>query len=107
MFLHFLLIVLVNVEEISGVEPGHREKIVLPLPREFFAETTQMYAESIFPGNVIHTEKVIDALPGKKCAEPLWCEATIIKPVNVPRRVVSLSFVWSCYHQIAGSLLGV
>ena len=53
-----------------------------------------MYPEGIFPGDVIHTEEVVDSLPGQKCAEPLGREATIVKPVDVPGGVISPALVW-------------
>ena len=46
---------------------------------------------------------MIDALPGQKCAEPLWREATIVKPVDVPGGVISPALVRLTphYQQIA------
>ena len=41
---------------------------------------------------------MIDALPGQKCAEPLWREATIVKPVDVPWGVISSALVWQSPH---------
>jgi len=43
-----------------------------------------MNTESVFSRYIIHTQKMIDPLPRKQGAQPLWCEATIVKPVNVP-----------------------
>jgi len=55
MFQHLLLLVLVDVEEVSWVEPGDREEVILTLFGEFFLKTSEMYPEGIFPGDVIHT----------------------------------------------------
>ena len=41
---------------------------------------------------------MIYALPGQKCAEPLWREATIVKPVDVPWGVISPALVWQASH---------
>ena len=106
MFLHLLLIVLVDVEEVRRIKPCHREKVVLPLPREFFPKTAQMYPKGIFPRNIVHTEKVVHTLPWHKCAKPFWGEASIIEPVDVPGSIVSFALVRSTYEEIAGSLLG-
>ena len=54
MFQHLLLLVLVDVEEVSWVQPGDREKVVLTLFGEFLVKTAEMYPEGIFPGDIIH-----------------------------------------------------
>ena len=54
-FKHLLLIVLIDVEEVSRVEPGDREEVILILFGEFLLKTSEMYPESIFPSDVVHT----------------------------------------------------
>ena len=54
MFQHLLLLVLVDVKEVSWVEPGDREKVVLTLFGELLLESAEMYPEGIFPGDIIH-----------------------------------------------------
>jgi hypothetical protein len=65
-----------------------------------------VYSESIFSGDIVHTKEVVHSLPWKKCAEPLWCQAPIIKPVNIPWRIVSFTFVWPQCQEIAGCRQG-
>ena len=79
-----LLIVFIDVEEVRWIEPSHGEEIVLSPSGELFPKTSQMYPESIFTRDVIHSEEMIDSLPWQKRAQPLWCETPVVKPVYVP-----------------------
>lgn len=81
----FLLIVFIYIVEICWVKPGNWEKIEVTFSWKLLFKSSQMYTESVFPRYIIHTQEMIDPLPWKQSAEPLWCEASIVKPVDVPR----------------------
>ncbi len=107
MFIHLLLIIFDDIEEISWVKPSYWEKIVLSFLWEFFSKTTQVYTQSIFARNIVHSQEVVDALPRLKCAQPFRSQATIIKPVYIPRSIISLALIIIIFHRHLTIILSI
>ena len=75
-------IILLDLVEVTGVEPRAGEEVV-NLRAEFFLEPAQVDAERVLAGQVVHAEEVIDSLRGQHLLQEAGLDAEVLPP-DVP-----------------------